>query len=62
MLEELGLADLVDAVVLSCEIGCAKPSSAIYRSALDRLGVEALLGPCSWTTRLPTAVLPPRLA
>ncbi len=41
MLEELGLADLVDAVVLSCEIGCAKPSSAIYRSALDRLGVEA---------------------
>jgi putative hydrolase of the HAD superfamily len=41
LLKELGLADLVDAVVLSCEIGYAKPSSAIYRSALERLGVEA---------------------
>jgi putative hydrolase of the HAD superfamily len=29
-----------DTVVVSCEVGCAKPDPAIYRLCLDRLGVE----------------------
>lgn len=41
MLEALGVLELVDAAVLSCEIGCAKPSPEIYQVALDRLGVPA---------------------
>jgi HAD superfamily hydrolase (TIGR01509 family) len=41
LLERLGLAGLVDGMVLSCEIGRAKPSPEIYRRALDLLGVEA---------------------
>jgi len=41
MLDALGLSALVDELVLSCEVGAAKPEPAIYRIALDRLGVEA---------------------
>ena len=41
LLVELGVAALVDALVLSCEVGVAKPEAAIYRGALDRLGVAA---------------------
>ncbi|HWJ82983.1 MAG TPA: HAD-IA family hydrolase [Nocardioides sp.] len=41
LLTALGLADLVDDLVLSCEVGAAKPEPAIYRVALDRLGVSA---------------------
>lgn len=35
-----GVPDLVDAVVLSCETGCAKPDHRIYEAALRRLGAE----------------------
>jgi putative hydrolase of the HAD superfamily len=38
-LAEAHLDDLTDAVVLSCEVGYAKPSPEIYRHALDRLDV-----------------------
>ncbi|GAA3827011.1 HAD-IA family hydrolase [Nocardioides panacisoli] len=41
LLIALGLADLVDELVLSCEVGAAKPEPAIYRTALDALGVQA---------------------
>jgi putative hydrolase of the HAD superfamily len=41
LLVKLGVPELVDAVVLSCEVGAAKPSAAIFRHALDRLGVPA---------------------
>ena len=41
LLDELGLARLVDALVLSCEVGVAKPAAEIYRAALDRLDVPA---------------------
>ena len=41
VLERLGLYDEVDAVILSFEIGAAKPSPEIYRAALERLGIEA---------------------
>lgn len=30
-----------DVVVVSCEVGCAKPDPTIYRLCLDRLGVSA---------------------
>ena len=40
LLTALGLADLVDELVLSCEVGAAKPDPAIYRTALDALGVR----------------------
>jgi HAD superfamily hydrolase (TIGR01509 family) len=40
VLERLGLDDEVDAVILSFEIGAAKPSPEIYRVALERLDVE----------------------
>ena len=40
VVERLGLYDEADAVVLSFEIGAAKPSPEIYRAALDRLNVE----------------------
>lgn len=36
-----GLGRLMDAIVLSCEIGAAKPDTAIYRYALERIGVAA---------------------
>ena len=41
LLDDLGLLELVDAAVLSCEVGSAKPDPPIYRQALDRLGVPA---------------------
>jgi HAD superfamily hydrolase (TIGR01509 family) len=41
LLAELGVTALADALVLSCEIGAAKPSAQIFREALDRLGVTA---------------------
>jgi putative hydrolase of the HAD superfamily len=41
MLDSMGVLDLVDVAVLSCEIGHAKPSAQIYQHALDRLGVGA---------------------
>jgi FMN phosphatase YigB (HAD superfamily) len=37
--ERLGLDRACDAVVLSCEVGAHKPEAAIYRTALDALGV-----------------------
>jgi putative hydrolase of the HAD superfamily len=39
-LERLGLDRLLDAAVTSAEAGAAKPDPAIFRLALDRLGVE----------------------
>jgi HAD superfamily hydrolase (TIGR01509 family) len=41
MLSALGISQLADAVVLSCETGCAKPDARIYRYALGQLGVPA---------------------
>jgi len=38
-LAALGLADLVDACALSCEVGACKPGPEIFRAALDALGV-----------------------
>jgi HAD superfamily hydrolase (TIGR01509 family) len=38
-LEYLGVIELVDAVVLSCEVGSIKPEPEIYRAALTELGV-----------------------
>lgn len=46
LLHELGILVEVDAAVLSCEIGAAKPEPAIYQRALDLLEVlprDALL-------------------
>lgn len=40
VVDRLGLEDEADAVVLSFEVGAAKPDPAIYRAALDRLGIE----------------------
>ena len=40
-LELTGLSTLVDELVLSCEVGVAKPAPAIFEIALDRLGVAA---------------------
>lgn len=39
--EAVGLAYEVDAVVLSCEVGALKPEPAIFRAALERLGVAS---------------------
>ena len=41
LLEYRGVLSLVDAAVLSCEIGSIKPSPEIYLTALDDLGVAA---------------------
>jgi putative hydrolase of the HAD superfamily len=41
-LEYLGVIPLVDAVVLSCEVGSMKPYPEIYTTALDELGVAAV--------------------
>ena len=41
LLVSLGVAALADALVLSCEVGAAKPDVEIFRDALDRLGVRA---------------------
>lgn len=38
----LGLIPLVDAVILSCEVGSVKPFPEIYAAALDELGVAAV--------------------
>lgn len=40
LLEGLGLAAEVDAVILPCEVGSAKPDAGIYRKALEALGVD----------------------
>lgn len=39
--EHSPIARLFDAVVLSCEVGCAKPGREIYQICLRRLGVKA---------------------
>jgi HAD superfamily hydrolase (TIGR01509 family) len=41
-LEYLGITPLVDAVVLSCEVGSMKPYPEIYVTALEELGVAAV--------------------
>jgi putative hydrolase of the HAD superfamily len=41
LLTMLGIDVLVDALVLSCEVGAAKPAPEIFRYALDQLGVAA---------------------
>lgn len=41
VVERLGLVDEADAVILSFEVGAAKPSPEIYRAALERLDVRA---------------------
>jgi len=41
LLVKIGVPELVDAVVLSCEVGAAKPSPEIFRHALEQLGVPA---------------------
>jgi putative hydrolase of the HAD superfamily len=40
LLNDLGVAPLADAVILSCEVGAVKPSPEIYLRALSDLGVE----------------------
>jgi HAD superfamily hydrolase (TIGR01509 family) len=42
LLEYLGLIPLVDAVVLSCEVGSMKPYPEMYVTALEELGVAAV--------------------
>jgi putative hydrolase of the HAD superfamily len=39
-LEQLGVAERLDAVVFASEVGLRKPDPAIFRHALDLLGVE----------------------
>ena len=41
MLVATGVDDLADELVLSCEVGSAKPAPGIFTCALDRLGVTA---------------------
>ncbi len=41
LLDHLGIPPLVDATVLSCEVGSVKPYPEIYATALDDLGVAA---------------------
>jgi putative hydrolase of the HAD superfamily len=41
-LDYLGVISLVDAVVLSCEVGSVKPYPEIYATALEELGVAAV--------------------
>ena len=41
VLDHLGVAVLADTLILSCEVGAAKPAPEIFRHALDRLGVAA---------------------
>jgi putative hydrolase of the HAD superfamily len=38
--DELGLEREADAIVLSFEVGVAKPDAGIYRAALDALGAR----------------------
>ncbi len=39
LLTDLGVDALADVLVLSCEVGAAKPEAEIFRCALDQLGV-----------------------
>jgi HAD superfamily hydrolase (TIGR01509 family) len=41
ILRRTGLADYLDAVVLSCHVGAVKPDPVIFEQALDALGVDA---------------------
>jgi putative hydrolase of the HAD superfamily len=41
VLERTGLRPLLDAVVISAELGAAKPDPAIFRAALERVGAAA---------------------
>jgi HAD superfamily hydrolase (TIGR01509 family) len=41
LLAKLGVSALADAVILSYEVGAAKPSAEIFRRALDGVGVAA---------------------
>jgi len=41
LLASLGVDALADALVLSCEVGAAKPAAQIFRYALGRLGITA---------------------
>jgi len=41
LLVATGVDKLADTLVLSCEVGAAKPAAEIFRYALDRLGVTA---------------------
>jgi len=41
LLVKLGVAALADALILSNEVGVAKPAAQIYQHALDKLGVNA---------------------
>ena len=41
LLAELGVTALADALILSCEVGAAKPVAEIYLRALEQLGVAA---------------------
>ncbi len=41
LLVEAGVAARADALVLSCEVGAAKPAAQIFRHALDQLQVTA---------------------
>ena len=42
LLDYLGVVPLVDAVILSCEVGSVKPYPEIYVTALEELGVAAV--------------------
>jgi putative hydrolase of the HAD superfamily len=39
--ERWDIADIFDDMIISAEVGLAKPDRRIYQLALDRLGVEA---------------------
>jgi putative hydrolase of the HAD superfamily len=41
LLNDLGVAPLADAIILSCEVGAVKPSPEIYLRALSDLGVAS---------------------
>lgn len=40
LLRTLGLAELVDHIFLSCDVGTAKPAAGIYRAALDAFDIS----------------------
>jgi putative hydrolase of the HAD superfamily len=40
IVERLGIAEAIDEVILSFEVGLRKPDPAIYRETVERLGVE----------------------
>ncbi len=41
-MQELGLSDLFEVLVISCDVGYMKPHPRIFQVALEQLGVEAL--------------------